>query len=64
LRQSYVTAATAAQLLGVSDPTARSVIRRLETAELLREMTGGNWGRVYEARPILDVLERPLAHKA
>ena len=62
-RQPYVTAATAAELLGVTDPTARSVIGRLEEAGLLREITGGSWGRVYEARPILEVLERPLPGK-
>jgi len=62
-RQPYVTAATAAELLGVTDPTARSVVGRLEEAGLLREITGGSWGRVYEARPILEVLERPLPGK-
>ena len=62
-RQPYVTVATATQLLAVTDPTARSVIRRLEQAGLLHEITGRDWGRVYEARPILDVLERPLPRK-
>ena len=63
-RQPYVTVATATQLLGVTDPTARSVIRRLEHAGLLHEMTGRGWGRVYESRPILDILERPLPGKS
>lgn len=62
-RQPYVTVATAKVLLGVTDPTARSVIRRLEWADLLREITGRGWGRMYESRPILDVLERPLPGK-
>ena len=62
-RQPYVTVATAKVLLGVTDPTARSVIRRLEGADLLREITGRGWGRMYESRPILDVLERPLPGK-
>ena len=62
-RQPYVTVQTATGLLGVTDPTARSVIRRLELAGLLREITGRGWGRVYESRPSLDILERSLPGK-
>lgn len=59
-RQPYVTVASASRILGVSNPTAAKAIGRLEGAGLLREITGRGWGRVFEARPILEVLERPL----
>jgi Fic family protein len=59
-RQPYVTVASASRILGVSSPTAAKVIRRLEGAGLLREITGRGWGRVFAAQPILEVLERPL----
>jgi len=59
-RQPYVTVASASRILGVSNPTAAKAIGRLEGAGLLREITGRGWGRVFEAEPILEVLERPL----
>jgi Fic family protein len=59
-RQPYVTVASASRILGVSNPTAAKAIGRLEGAGLLREITGRGWGRVFEAKPILEVLERPL----
>ena len=59
-RQPYVTVASASRILSVSNPTAAKAIGRLEGAGLLREITGRGWGRVFEARPILEVLERPL----
>jgi Fic family protein len=59
-RQPYVTVASARRILGVSSPTAAKVIKRLEAAGLLVEVTGREWGRVFEAKPILEILERPL----
>jgi Fic family protein len=59
-RQPFVTVASASRILGVSNPTAAKAIGRLEGAGLLREITGRGWGRVFEAKPILEVLERPL----
>jgi Fic family protein len=59
-RQPYVTVASASRILGVSSPTAAKAIKRLEAAGLLVEVTGREWGRVFEAKPILEILERPL----
>jgi len=56
----YLDAYTAAQLLGVTDPTARKAIDQLLGVGLLAEVTGRSWGRLYAARPIIEILERPL----
>jgi Fic family protein len=57
----YVTAARAADLLQVSNPTARQTITVLQQDGLLEEITGRSWGRVYLARPILTALEQPAS---
>lgn len=51
-----IDASGASEALGVSLPTARSTIRMLEEAEILREITGRNWGRVYRADAIIELL--------
>lgn len=53
----YVTVAGAAKLLGVTNPTARQAVKQLQTAGVLSETTGREWGRLYLARPILRILE-------
>lgn len=53
----FLTAARAARLLGVTDPTARQAIKHLRSEGLLTEMTGRSWGRIYLARPILEAIE-------
>ncbi|HSG38492.1 MAG TPA: Fic family protein, partial [Thermoanaerobaculia bacterium] len=53
----YLTAARATRVLGVSGPTARQAIAVLLQEDLLQEMTGRSWGRVYLATPILEILE-------
>lgn len=53
----YVTVAGAAKLLGVTNPTARQAVKRLQAAGVLSETTGREWGRLYLARPILKILE-------
>jgi Fic family protein len=53
----YLTAARAAKILNVSDPTARQAIAYLQGEGVLGEMTGRRWGRTYLARPILEALE-------
>jgi Fic family protein len=53
----YITASRAARILGVSDPTARQAIALLVKEELLGEVTGRSWRRLYLARPILQILE-------
>jgi Fic family protein len=54
----YITAARAASLLGVSDPTARNAIVTLEANHTLEEITGRSWGRVYRCTAILDAISR------
>lgn len=59
-RSPIASAASVARKLGVSNPTARAAISALESAGLLEEYTGRSWGRVWIARPVMEVLERPL----
>jgi Fic family protein len=53
----YTTVARAADRLGVTAPTARKTIGALETAGMLEEATGKEWGRVWVAGPILTAVE-------
>jgi hypothetical protein len=46
------------QHYGVSYPAANSAVARLEKLGLLRETTGGNYGRSFAADDVLRVLER------
>lgn len=55
----YVTASRAAQRLDVSTPTAQKSIDQLKRLDILEEMTGKTWGRIYVARPILKAMEGP-----
>lgn len=55
-RNPYVTVARAQKLLGVSNPTARQAVKRLQDAGILHETTGREWGKLYLAKPILKVL--------
>lgn len=59
----YTTVARASERLGVTAPTAQKTIKLLEKARMLKEATGRDWGRMWLARPILDVVEStpPLA---
>jgi Fic family protein len=54
----YMSVARAERLLKVSNPTARQLVARLEKLELLTEVTGREWGRLYLARPILKIIEQ------
>jgi Fic family protein len=56
-KSPYVTVPRAAQVLGVTAPTARSAVNALMEAGLLKQLAGGGWRRVYVARPILEILE-------
>jgi Fic family protein len=53
----FVTISRAAQILGVSYPTARQVVAYLQAEGLLEEITGRAWRRLYVARPILEAFE-------
>ena len=57
--QPYLTASTAAELLGVTDPTAYRAIDRLVDDGVLEETTGRERYREYRAREIFEILERP-----
>ena len=43
-------------VLGVSAPTARSTIKTLEQHGIVREITGRNWGKVYQADEVAMLL--------
>lgn len=53
----YTTVARAAEHLGVTAPTAAKTIGVLERARMLKEATGRDWGRVWLARPILNLVD-------
>jgi Fic family protein len=53
----YMTVSRASQLLGVSLPTARQMVKVLEDLKILNEVTGRAWGRMYVAGEILRHLE-------
>jgi Fic family protein len=53
----YVTVARAAQLLEVSNETARQAVQVLEESEIVTEVTGRRWGRLYLSAPILNAIE-------
>ncbi len=52
----YLTAQRAAQVLGVTQPTARREIAALESTGDLTERTGKSWGRVWAATRIAALL--------
>lgn len=54
----YITIAKAAEVLGVTQPTATKVVKRLEASGLLTKKTRGNWGKVYLAAGVLAAIER------
>ncbi len=59
----YMTVTRAAEVLKVSNPTARQAVMLLQKKGLLEETTGRTWGRLYLARPILQALEYPAKAK-
>jgi Fic family protein len=56
----YVSVRRAAQVLGCTSPTAAKAIEELESRGILAESTGRQWGRMYLAKPILELLQAPL----
>lgn len=56
----YMTISRAAKLLAKTHPTAKAAVSVLEEREVLKEVTGRQWGRFYVCRPILDALEKPF----
>jgi Fic family protein len=55
----YMTIARATQLLNITHTKARKVIKVLDDAGVLQEMTGREWGRIYKAGKISVTIERP-----
>lgn len=55
----YMTIARATQLLNITHPTARQVIKALEDTGVLQEVTGREWGRIYKANEISNAIEFP-----
>jgi Fic family protein len=53
----YTTVTHAATVLKVSNPTARQAVAALERAGMLEEVSGRTWGKLYLARPIMQVIE-------
>ena len=54
-----INAARVQKLLGVTAPTARAALAELESAGLIAEVSGRNWGRQYLARKVLKAIELP-----
>lgn len=55
----YLLPARIVRLTGVSDPTARSMLRKLTAVGVLREVTGRQWGKLYVAHEVMAALEDP-----
>jgi len=59
----YLTVARAADILQVSNPTARQAVQVIADADLIHEITGRQWGRVYRATPIMDAINAPMVRE-
>ena len=59
-RNPYVTIAGAAQVLGVSTPTAKRAMDKLLDAAILEDMGERAWRRVFVAPQIMRAIETPL----
>ena len=57
----YITVARAAELLKVSNPTARQAVLHLQKADMLKEVSGRKWGQLYLAAPIMKIIEKTAA---
>lgn len=57
----YITVARAAELLKVSNPTARQAVLHLQKADMLKEVSGRKWGQLYLAAPIMKIIEKAAA---
>lgn len=56
----YMTIGRAAKVLSKTHPTAKAAIDVLEERQILKEVTGRQWGRFYVCQPVLDALEKPF----
>lgn len=53
----YVTAAHAQQMLGVTAPTARSLLDFLAERKLIEQVGKRRWARLFVSRPVLEAIE-------
>lgn len=53
----YMSVSRAEHVLKVSNPTARQTVTLLQEKGLLREISGRSWGKLYLAKPIMEILE-------
>ena len=42
-----------------ANPTARQAVALLQKHRMLKEVSGRQWGKLYLAQPILDVIDKP-----
>ena len=54
-----MTVARAVKILNVSHPTARQAVKILKETGILQEVTGREWGRIYQAAAISRAIEKP-----
>ena len=54
----YISVSRAQKILHVSNPTARQAVMLLQQKGLLKEMTGREWGKLYLATPIMDIIKQ------
>jgi Fic family protein len=54
----YMSVSRAQKVLKVSNPTARQAVLLLQQKGLLKEITGREWGKLYLAAPIMDIIEQ------
>jgi Fic family protein len=59
----YMFVSKAERVLKVSNPTARQAVRLLEEQGMLKEVSGRTWGRLYLAKPIMNLLQPPSRGK-
>lgn len=63
-RSMAVTASHVQEALGITAPTARKHIARLCDIGLLVEIRGGDWGRIYGSRVLLDIVDATTGENA
>lgn len=59
----YMFVSKAERVLKVSNPTARQAVKILEESGMLHEVSGRSWGRLYLAKPIMNLLQPPSKRK-
>ena len=57
----YMYVSKAERVLNVSNPTARQAVALLQKEGILKEITGRAWGRLYLAKPIMNILDPPAS---